>query len=96
MTMWTGFTDEKDDIRELMPVNPERILEDGTEDDIMVLNSGEDVAAFIGYGGTALVREDICKKYLPWVMKPIIIKWENVDRIPVLDDVEYLNNFDII
>ena len=59
MTMWTGFTDEKDDIRELMPVNPERILEDGTEDDIMVLNSGEDVEAFIGYGGTALVREDI-------------------------------------
>lgn len=96
MTMWTGFTDEKDDIRELMPVNPERILEDGTEDDIMVLNSGEDVAAFIGYGGTALVREDICNKYLPWVMKPIIIKWENVDRIPVLDDVEYLNNSDII
>lgn len=96
MTMWTGFTDEKDDIRELMPVNPERILEDGTEDDIMVLNSGEDVAAFIGYGGTALVRADICKKYLPWVMKPIIIKWENVDRIPMLDDVEYLNNSDII
>ena len=43
-----------------------------------------------------MAREDICKKYLPWVMKPIIIKWENVDRIPVLDDVEYLNNFDII
>lgn len=39
----------------------------------MVLNSKEDAETFLVYGGEAIVRKDICEKYLSWYLEEFIV-----------------------
>jgi len=72
-TQWVGWTDESRDIeiRELRPVIPQKAIEFCSKiyGKPMVLNSREDASTFIIFGGAAIVRKDICEKYLPWFLK---------------------------
>lgn len=68
-TMWVGWYDEEHtlEIRRLRPVQPRAAIKVCTKmfGRPMVLNCVADIMAFFVYGGQAIVREDICKKYLP-------------------------------
>jgi hypothetical protein len=40
----------------------------------MILNSEEDVVIFLIFGGQAIVKKEICEKYLPWFLEPFIVE----------------------
>lgn len=40
----------------------------------MVLNSEEDVTAFLIFGGQAIAKKEVCEKYLPWYLEGFIIE----------------------
>ena len=42
----------------------------------MVLNREEDARVFMIYGGEAIVRKDICEKFLPWYLGEVIVERE--------------------
>lgn len=75
-TKWVGWADaeRKFEIRKLRPVIPERAIKHCSEviGRPMVLNSEIDAAVFLLYGGQAIVRADICKKYLPEFLEDYI------------------------
>ena len=67
--MSVGWYDEEHtlEIRRLRPVQPRAAIKVCTKmfGRPMVLNCVADIMAFFVYGGQAIVREDICKKYFP-------------------------------
>lgn len=75
-SIWVGWADEerKLEIRKLRPVKPRKAIASCTKvkGRPMVLNSQLDASIFLIYGGQAIVREDICKEYLPEFMKEVI------------------------
>lgn len=75
-TEWVGWFDEEHtlEIRRLRPVKPRGAIEMCTKFNgkPMVINSQMDAMVFLLYGGQAIVREDICEKYLPEFMKDFI------------------------
>lgn len=75
-TVWIGWNDEErtQEIRRLRPVEADRAIEMCTRVNgkPMVINSQEDVMVFLIYGGQAIIREDICKKYLPEFLEDFI------------------------
>jgi transcriptional regulator with XRE-family HTH domain len=77
-THWVGWTDEtrKKEIRTLRPVIPDKAIEFCTEvcGKPMILNSEEDVVIFLIFGGQAIVKKEICEKYLPWFLEPFIVE----------------------
>lgn len=68
-TEWIDWADEKHtlEIRKLRPVKPREAIEKCTKINgkPMVINTQKDAMVFLIYGGQAVVREEICKKYLP-------------------------------
>lgn len=71
------------EIRKLRQVKPERAIEMCTKiiGKPMVLNSHEDAIIFMIYGGHAIVKKDICEKYMPWYLEDFIVESENVQRL---------------
>ncbi len=67
-TEWIGWADDKrtQEIRRLRPVKPREAIELCTRaiGKPMVINHIEDALVFLIYGGQAIVRKDICEKYL--------------------------------
>lgn len=68
-TQWVGWADKEHrlELRALRPVKPREAVALCTEvsGKPMVLNSQTDAEVFRIYGGQAIVREDICKAWLP-------------------------------
>lgn len=75
--MWSGWADEecKLEVRKLRPVIPEKAIElcSKVKGRPMILNTQLDAAIFLIYGGQAIVREDICKNYLPRFFEEIVV-----------------------
>ena len=76
-TQWIGWADEEMTLerRKIQPVIPSKYLELCNKlcDSIIVLNCKEDVDAFLVFGGRALVKTNICEKYLPAFCKEFIV-----------------------
>ena len=76
-THFIGWVDEPggQERRVLTEINPEMAIK--LCSDIyrrpMVLNCKEDIKAFLIYGGDAIVKKDVCEKYLPWYLKEFIV-----------------------
>lgn len=66
---WVGWADKEKtlEIRRLRPVEPRAAIEICTElrGRPMVLNSKADAEVFRVFGGNAIVKAEICKRYLP-------------------------------
>lgn len=81
-TMWTGFTEDMDDIRGLAPINAAAFMEFYRDRESnkkpMVINDDQDFGAYFIYGGEALIREELCRKYIPQLMHPIIVNKNDV------------------
>ncbi|WP_312650276.1 helix-turn-helix domain-containing protein [Aminipila sp.] len=77
-TQWVGWTDETREmqIRILRPVIPDKAIElcKQVRGKPMIINSEEDVGIFLIFGGQAIVKKEICEKYLPWFLEPFIVK----------------------
>lgn len=75
-TEWIGWADEERtlEIRRLRAVEPSGAIEMCTlvNGKPMVINSQMDAVVFLIYGGQAIVREDICEKYLPQFLEDFI------------------------
>lgn len=75
-TEWIGWFNEERtlEIRRLRPVKPKGAIEMCTRVNgkPMVINSQMDAMVFLIYGGQAIVREDICEKYLPEFLQDFI------------------------
>lgn len=75
-TEWIGWFNEERtlEIRRLRPVKPKGAIELCTQINgkPMVINSQMDAMVFLIYGGQAIVREDICEKYLPEFLQDFI------------------------
>ena len=71
-TEWVGWLDEEHTLerRRLCPVKPKEAIEmcRQVNGKPMVINSQMDAMVFLIYGGQAIVRGDICEKYLPEFM----------------------------
>lgn len=93
-TMWVGWYDEAHtlEIRRLRPVNPRGAIEVCTEvfGRPMVLNSIVDAIVFLIYGGQAIVREDICKKYLPSFWEDYVVPNPELKAIEELQRINSL------
>lgn len=75
-TEWIGWFNEERtlEIRRLRPVKTKGAIEMCTRVNgkPMVINSQMDAMVFLIYGGQAIVREDICEKYLPEFLQDYI------------------------
>jgi len=75
-TKWVGWADKEHtkEIRRLRPVEPKEAIEMCTliKGRPLVLNSLLDAIVFLNYGGQAIVRKDICEKYLPGFLEDYI------------------------
>lgn len=76
-TQWVGWANKEMTLerRKIHPVIPSKYLElcKNLCDSIIVINSREDVAAYLVFGGRALIKTDICEKYLPSFCKEFIV-----------------------
>lgn len=67
-TQWVGFSDEesKIEIRKLRPIHPENVIKLCKKLRIkpIVINEEKDIPIFIVYGGQAIIKSDLCEKYL--------------------------------
>lgn len=76
-TEWVGWADKeyKREVRRLRPVNPKNAIElcANIEEKPMVINNQMEARVFQIYGGQAMVREDICKAYLPEYLEDYIV-----------------------
>lgn len=76
-TQWVGWANEEMTLerRRIRPVIPSKYLElcKNLCDPVIVINSREDVAAYLVFGGRALIKTDICEKYLPSFCKEFIV-----------------------
>ena len=68
-TQWVGWANEgkRIEIRRLRPVIPSKAVKICTDvyNRPLLINSKQDVETFLIYGGQAIVKADICQKYLP-------------------------------
>jgi len=69
-TSWVGWTDDsrKTEIRRLCPVDPLKAIEACIEysgSRPMLVNEVLDVRVFSIFGGEALIKEEVCRKYIP-------------------------------
>lgn len=75
-TEWVDWFNEERtlEIRRLRPVKPKLAIEMCTRvnEKPMVINSQMDAIIFLIYGGQAIVREDICEKYLSEFLQDFI------------------------
>lgn len=76
-TQFVGWADEPGgkERRVLREVNPENAIELCTHvyGKPMVLNTQEDVEAFLIYGGQAIIKKDTCKEWMPWYLEEFIV-----------------------
>lgn len=76
-TVWDGYTEDGREIRVLRPVFPEKakeVCESVYGYSPMIINSKNDVIPFEVLGGHALIRESICKQFLPQYLLPYIVE----------------------
>lgn len=77
-TEWVGWTDETMtvEIRRLRPVIPQKAIEmcSTAYKKPMLVHSRADAEAFRIFGGHAIVKAEICKKYLPEFYEDFICK----------------------
>lgn len=73
-TQWASFTVDGKEKRVLRPVIPEKALEICKElyGSPLIIHTEQDVRTFLISGGNALIRESICRKYLPKFLVPFI------------------------
>ena len=71
-------SDMKKERRTLRPVCAEKAIKACIQafGKPMVLNREEDARVFMIYGGEAIVRKDICEKFLPWYLGEVIVERE--------------------
>lgn len=76
-TQWVGWADEEQtlEVRRLRPVIPQAAINMCTKvyEKPLVINSQADAAIFRVFGGQAIVKADICKKYLPEFYEDYIV-----------------------
>jgi len=91
-TAWVGWADKEKriEIRELRPVIPQAVINlcAAINEKPMLLNTKEDAELFLIFGGQAVVRADICEKYLPEFCRPYISDPSERPPIPGLEDFE--------
>lgn len=77
-TEWAGWvnSDMTHEIRKIRSVNPHAFISlwKSLCESVMLINSPEDVDTFLIFGGNALVKAEICKKYLPQFCEPFIVR----------------------
>lgn len=82
-TMWGGYTEDipPREIRVLRPVIPDKAIEMCTRvyGKPMVINTEEDALTFMVFGGQAIVKKEICERYLPWFLKPFVVEREGLE-----------------
>lgn len=75
-TEWAGWANREAtlEIRRLRPVNPYGAIRLCAHiyQPPLIVNSPADVIVFLTYGGQAIVRADICEKYLEWFCRDYI------------------------
>lgn len=75
-TEWIGWSDETRtlEVRRLRPVIPMKAIEACTKmyGRPMLLNDEDDVIVFRLFGGQAIVRKEICERYLPEFLEEFI------------------------
>ncbi len=76
-TQWVGWANEEQtlEIRRLRPVIPQAAINMCTKvyEKPLVINSQADASIFRVFGGQAIVKADICKKYLPEFYEDYIV-----------------------
>lgn len=76
-TQWVGWANKEKthERRKIRPVIPSIFLKlcESLCKSAIVINCKEDLEAFLVFGGTALVRTDICEKYFPSSCKEFIV-----------------------
>lgn len=76
-TEWTGWANREAtlEIRRLRPVQPYNAIQlcAATYQQPLIINSHADVIVFLIYGGQAIIRADICEKYLGDTFKEFIV-----------------------
>lgn len=84
-TQYEGWADSehKLEIRRLRPINPKIEVERCARviGRHMVINSLLDVIIFCEYGGEAIIRKDICEKYLPEFLKDFIVESHTLNSL---------------
>ena len=84
-SQWVGWADEEmtQEIRKIRPVDPLLYIQlcESIRDSIVVINHKDDVDAFLVFGGKALIKVDLCEKYLPWFCKEFIVPREDWGQI---------------
>lgn len=82
-TEWVGWADKEMtcEIRKIRPVDPAGYisLSKSLCDSIVVINRKEDVDAFLVFGGKALIKVDLCEKYLPSFCKEFTVPKRTFD-----------------
>jgi len=83
-TEWVDWFDEECtiEIRRLRPIKPKEAIKMCTQINgrPMVVNSGTDAMIFLIYGGQAIIRKDICEKYLPEFMDDYIGPYTELEK----------------
>lgn len=78
VTKFVAWVDEPGgkERRVLREIDAQRAIDSWTDiyGKPMVLNSKEDVSAFLNYGGHAIIRKDICEKYASWYLQEYIVE----------------------
>lgn len=79
-TQWIGFDEKmKHELRRIAPVDPIEYLTLHKRlcHTFVVINDEEDVYAFSQFRGQALIKADICEKYLPSFCRNFIVPLKN-------------------
>lgn len=76
-TQWVGWYDDDCtlEIRKLRPVIPENVIKicSKIKERPMVINGLEDAIVYLIYGGQAVIKADICERYLPQFCEDYIV-----------------------
>lgn len=85
-TEWVGWADKActKEVRRLRFVNPAKAIDMykiAWDEDMLVINSKETVDLFLMFGGEAIVRVDICHKYLSWFEGPYICDGAELEKV---------------
>lgn len=85
-TEWIGWANEEmtHERRIIRPVIPSKYLKlcESLCKTAIVINCKDDLEAFLVFGGTALIRTDICKKYFPSACKEFIVPCQKNSYLP--------------
>lgn len=75
-TQWVGLTDEGKEIKEFRPVIPDRVIafcKELNEETPLIVNTEKECAAFLIFGGEAIIREAILKEHCPEWLEPFVV-----------------------